>query len=275
MNPHRGRGSSAIRAFRLPSRSASCLRVMLVFGVFLLLTGLVAAQGGPARVVFVGVEIDDAAGNGDGALEPGETANLRVRLYNDGTGLASGVSGTLTYLGSAAGVTVPVGSAGFADLLAKGAPGLSNAPHFQVHAGSTLPCGAVLPFHLDVTASGGGPSSFDFSIKLGKPADFDVIRDAARRSNEQEATFEGAIAGDGAGSSAAVADVNGDGYADVILGAPHGGSLNDGRPGAGQVYLIYGGPRQWSDADLASPVSGIARFWGANPGDATGTAVAG
>jgi hypothetical protein len=60
------------------------------------------------------------------------------------------------------------------------------------------------------------------------------------------ATFEGETAGDKAGQSVASAgDFNGDGVADIVIGAPNGNG------GMGVVYLIRGEvPRQWySDTD--------------------------
>lgn len=51
--------------------------------------------------------------------------------------------------------------------------------------------------------------------------------------------LDGAAAGDGAGAAVAAAgDVDGDGHADLVVGAPRATSA--GRPGAGAVYLVLG-----------------------------------
>jgi hypothetical protein len=46
---------------------------------------------------------------------------------------------------------------------------------------------------------------------------------------------------DALGSPLAVADVSGDGVADLLIGAPYWGGILVGRPGAGALYIIYGG----------------------------------
>src|SRR5689334_19806947 len=51
--------------------------------------------------------------------------------------------------------------------------------------------------------------------------------------------IDGVAARDAAGTSvAAVGDVNGDGVADVLVGAP--GADNNGRPNSGAAYVVYG-----------------------------------
>ncbi|TMQ57061.1 MAG: hypothetical protein E6K76_11550 [Candidatus Eisenbacteria bacterium] len=76
-------------------------------------------------------------------------------------------------------------------------------------------------------------------------------------------TLTGAAAGDEFGISVSSAgDVNGDGYADVIVGA----DLNAaGGPGAGRAYVFYGGPGADAVADLT--------LTGAAAGDAFGNSV--
>ena len=45
---------------------------------------------------YVSVAVDDAGGNGNGILDPGETATLRVTLRNGGSARAYGVSGVVS-----------------------------------------------------------------------------------------------------------------------------------------------------------------------------------
>lgn len=81
-----------------------------------------------------------------------------------------------------------------------------------------------------------------------------------------DATLEGAT-GDLAGSSlGGGGDVNGDGYDDVLIGAP-GGTPLVGREGAGIVYLSLG------PVTSGSLVNAHAVFNGENAGDAAGTHV--
>ena len=85
------------------------------------------------------------------------------------------------------------------------------------------------------------------------------------------ASFEGESAGDQAGTSVAIAgDVNKDGYADLVIGAPF--YDDGGNTDAGRVYLFLGGPGGWQlDEGLASA---DAIYTGA-AGDEAGTSVAG
>lgn len=85
-------------------------------------------------------------------------------------------------------------------------------------------------------------------------------------------TLSGAAAGDTSGFSVASAgDVNGDGFADVVVGAFDADPR--GRTDAGSSYVVYGqaSPR---DIDLASLGSAGFRIDGAAPGDLSGYAVA-
>jgi len=54
--------------------------------------------------------------------------------------------------------------------------------------------------------------------------------------------FNGANSGDAAGASLAMGDLNGDGYAELIIGAPEAGGPNKLRPGSGEVYILFGMP---------------------------------
>jgi predicted glutamine amidotransferase len=84
------------------------------------------------------VEInDDAGGDGDGTLEPGESAMVRLTLGNDGHAPASGLSGTLSSLTDTLSVTQPVATA---DTI-KAATDVALAPDYQV----TLDAHAIAP----------------------------------------------------------------------------------------------------------------------------------
>lgn len=89
--------------------------------------------------------------------------------------------------------------------------------------------------------------------------------------SKANASFVGEHAGDIAGTSVAGAgDVNGDGFDDMLIGAP---GDSDNVNGAGQVYLILGKATGWT-ADTGLGGSS-ASFWGELVGDAAGTSVAG
>ena len=57
---------------------------------------------------------------------------------------------------------------------------------------------------------------------------------------------------DDLGTSVACGDIDGDGYGDVIMGAPTGDGPGNVRNGAGQIHVIPGGPDLASEIDLLS-----------------------
>ena len=83
--------------------------------------------------------------------------------------------------------------------------------------------------------------------------------------------IDGAVAGDRAGSTLALADVNGDRRADVVVGAElaDGGGRNE----AGSVYIVYGKASP-ETVDLAALGAAGFRIDGAGIGDRTGGALA-
>ena len=85
-------------------------------------------------------------------------------------------------------------------------------------------------------------------------------------------TLSGAAANDNSGNSVASAgDVNGDGRADVIVGAHRADPSS--RTNAGSTYVVYGTASP-SNVDLASLGSSGFRIDGAAAGDVSGSSVA-
>jgi ELWxxDGT repeat protein len=87
-------------------------------------------------------------------------------------------------------------------------------------------------------------------------------------------TIFGAEAFDQSGGSVSSAgDVNGDGFSDLIIGAPGADASGNSRSDAGESYLIFGGPSLPTTIDLASlGLIGITMF-GADADDASGFSV--
>ncbi|MFN4143611.1 Ig-like domain-containing protein [Aestuariivirga sp.] len=104
--------------------------------------------------------------------------------------------------------------------------------------------------------------------------------DLSTLSDEQGFVIRGDAAGDNAGASVGAAgDINGDGYADVVVGAPGG---DDVATNAGEAYVIYGKAAGFGAADAAnryvvdlSTLTAAEGFIlrGAAEGDAAGIAV--
>jgi len=94
----------------------------------------------PTPYVRLGYDaVEVLGGNGNGSLDPGETAFLRITLRNYGRQAATGIHATLTSLSPA--VTVIDGAADFPDI-GIWEMGASIAPDFQVSA-SGIAAGAV------------------------------------------------------------------------------------------------------------------------------------
>ncbi|MCR4405219.1 MAG: PKD domain-containing protein [Candidatus Acetothermia bacterium] len=99
------------------------------------------------------------------------------------------------------------------------------------------------------------------------PAEIDLGAAAA------DVALFGRDAGDRFGSSVLIADLDGDGFEDLIAGAPEGKGPDNLRGGAGEVYVIYGAEGFPPVIDLAQASSGIIIF-GQDPRDALGSALA-
>jgi len=91
-------------------------------------------------------------GNGDGVLDPGETAKIQVTLRNAGDATATSVLGRL-YSAYPNTLKVYDGSASFPDM-AVGAEGTSVSPHFDVTLEPSANCGQILGATMQITGSG-------------------------------------------------------------------------------------------------------------------------
>jgi Dockerin type I domain len=101
---------------------------------------------------YVSVVIDDAGGNGNGILDPGETATLRVTLRNNGSAQAYGLSGVLSESDGYIEVGDDYGYYG--DISSGGGLGSTSSDVYEVTADGSCPKGHVVNFTLAV--SGGG-----------------------------------------------------------------------------------------------------------------------
>jgi len=202
---------------------------------------------------------------------PGQNLGIAVRtvgdIDNDGTpDLVLGAPGDDSY-GVGAGVamlfTVATdgGTYGPADAIARVYGGSEGAFMGQAVDGPGDLGGDGLP-DLLVAAPGddtGGTDAGAFFILSGPIT-------ADRSTSDAVAAWYGEAAGDQAGGSiAAPGDVNGDGYADLVVGAP---DQDLGGNGAGLIYILYG-----PTSGTATLASADARVVGRQPGDHAGNAV--
>jgi len=100
-------------------------------------------------------------------------------------------------------------------------------------------------------------------------------RDTQQTSGAQapNATINGIDAADFLGGIVASGDVNGDRIDDLILGVPQGSGPGNARLGSGEVYVLFGGSSLTGTRDLDKNPPNT-RFYGADPGDALGFAIA-
>ena len=77
------------------------------------------------------------------------------------------------------------------------------------------------------------------------------------------------------GEEIVLADIDGDGIQDLLIGAYRADGPGNMRPDAGEVYVVYGGPRRRGQRlDMAAPTEDMTVIYGARPKAITGDAVA-
>jgi hypothetical protein len=127
------------------------------------------------RVKYKSHVLDDsnpAYGNGNGLLDPGETAVLRVETINSGGAEATAVSAVLSAVSP--GVVVHDAVADYPDMPA-GTTAFSLAPPFSVQL--TGPCGPDVTLKLTTRWAGGGTTSSNFTIVIGDPVEATLLSD--------------------------------------------------------------------------------------------------
>lgn len=112
------------------------------------------------------VAVDDAAGNGSGWLDPGETASIVVTLANPWRESSKGVpsvSATLTT--TTPGVTIIDGVASYGPIAATET---ATGDPFTVSVDLASTCGASILFELETTSSL-GTTTTEFTLRTGEP----------------------------------------------------------------------------------------------------------
>ncbi|MCP4704709.1 MAG: hypothetical protein GY865_08875 [candidate division Zixibacteria bacterium] len=114
---------------------------------------------------FVSVTVNDASGNGNNVLDPGETAEVIVSLNNIGTGLAGSVIGVLSETDPYVTVDDPNGS--FGDLAGDGGTGDNIADVFLISADPASLTGYTVTFDLDLSDGNGYTTTVNIDLVVG------------------------------------------------------------------------------------------------------------
>ena len=121
---------------------------------------------GNANLQLANIVATENPGNGNGVLEAGEGAVLNVAIQNlTGVQAATGIVGTITT--TTPGVTVRQPATSSYGDLAAGAGAENNVNSFAFSLSSTLPCGQLVQFALNLTYSGGQTRVLPFSVQTG------------------------------------------------------------------------------------------------------------
>jgi hypothetical protein len=113
-----------------------------------------------------GVAVNDAAGDGNGFPDPGETISLTVTLRNPWRGAAKGVAAASAVLSAVSpGITIQDASAAFAALPAQGT---AAGDPFVFTLGGSGACGGAVRFSLQVTSSL-GVATVPLELRRGRP----------------------------------------------------------------------------------------------------------
>lgn len=116
-------------------------------------------------VAYLSVTVDDASGNQNGMLDPGETANLTVTLNNTGSGTAYNVGAVLSALDSY--VTISDANGTFGNITGGGGTASNTSDVFVVSASSSCPTGHALLAKLTISADGGYQTASNFNMVVG------------------------------------------------------------------------------------------------------------
>lgn len=120
-----------------------------------------------ANLVLGTVSASPQMGDGDGFIEPNESATLNIQLTNDGA--ATGVTINATLTTTTPGVIILNGTSAYANIAPAGSQVNTTPFSFKL---SSVPCGSSIDFKLTVTFSGGSvisPKVFTFSQPTGQP----------------------------------------------------------------------------------------------------------
>ncbi len=107
------------------------------------------------------ISIDDAAGNNNGRLDPGETASITVAVSNNGQSSAASVLANLST--TSTDITINTSSADLGTL----SPGETDNATFEISISATAQIGSIANFSFEANSGPHYTASKDFSLSIG------------------------------------------------------------------------------------------------------------
>lgn len=116
-------------------------------------------------VAYVSFTVNDASGNNNGMIDPGETANITVTLQNSGTGTAYNVAALLSELDTYLDISDADGTYG--NIAGGGGTATNAANTYTVTASASTPMGHGVNCKLAITGDGGYAATQYFTLTVG------------------------------------------------------------------------------------------------------------
>ena len=147
---------------------------------------ITGATSVPLRVaapvlLYDGNAIDDSAGNGNGRLDPGETAAVTLAVYNDGTANAPQAAGSLA--SDSPWITITQAQADFGDVSPSDSAYSQTA--YQVTVAANCPAPMFIDCSLALTAGSYPAVTRRFSLAVGSTGSVLILQRAVTRTAER------------------------------------------------------------------------------------------
>jgi hypothetical protein len=156
-------GTGSSQSIQIPAQNSGTMKVVVTKSNYYRYSATVPISGGTPVPNLVIESVQVTGGNGNGVLEPGETADLVVSIRNTGSASASNVNSTLTT--SSSYITINDGSYGFGTIGVNAIANNSSDP-YTVTASSSTPVGATVSFDIDIVA-GSYSTTLPFNLQIG------------------------------------------------------------------------------------------------------------
>ncbi|MFH1688362.1 MAG: nidogen-like domain-containing protein [bacterium] len=185
-------------------------------------------------VSILTITIDDAGGDNNGILDPGETADVIVNLKNNGSGQVYGVYANISENDQYVSIDDDYSYFGFID--AGGGVANNSGDVFTVTADAECPLGYAVPISVTLGGDGGYAGSLAFNVTVGDRVAFfveDFSYDQGWTGLGGTAEWEMGPAQAGGGDPSADHTPTSD---NMILGNDIGGQYNNSISGTQWVY---------------------------------------